>query len=69
MRRKQVKPEYFEKWNPKVDYRLEPLRYQIGRGQQGVLICEPYKSEICQHWRFKTVPEAHVSSKQILDMF
>ena len=45
------------------------MRYQIGRGQQGVLICEPYKSEICQHWRFKTVPEAHVSSKQILDMF
>mgnify|MGYP001187177665 FL=1 len=69
MRRKQVKPDYFEKWNPNVDYRLEPMRYQIGRGQQGVLICEPYKSEICQHWRFKTLPEAHESSEQILGMF
>ena len=69
MRRKQVKSEYFDKWNPKVDYRLEPLRYQIGRGQQGVLICEPYKSEICQHWRFKTLLEAHESSEQILGMF
>ena len=34
-----------------------------------MLICEPYKSEICAHWRFKTVPEAEVSSQTILEMF
>ena len=61
--------EYFQKWNPNVDYRKNPLEYNIGKGQQGVLICEPYKSEICQHWRFKTLPEAQESSREILDMF
>ena len=64
-----VSSEYFEKWNPDVDYRENPHLYKIGRGQQGVLICEPYKSEICKHWRFKTVPEAQASSEAILNMF
>lgn len=64
-----VSKEYFQKWNPNVDYRKNPHLYNIGRGQQGVLICEPYKSEICAHWRFKTVPEAEVSSQTILEMF
>ena len=64
-----VSEEYFKKWNPEVDYRQNPHLYRIGRGQQGVLICEPYKSEICAHWRFKTVPEAEVSSQTILNMF
>ena len=66
---KQVSADYFKKWNPDVDYRQNPHLYKIGRGQQGVLICEPYKSEICAHWRFKTVPEAKVSSQTILGMF
>tara|TARA_Y100001973_G_C5192240_1_gene331751 strand:- start:1841 stop:2335 length:495 start_codon:yes stop_codon:yes gene_type:complete len=61
--------EYFKKWNPSVDYRKNPELYRIGKGQQGVLICEPYKSEICRHWRFKTVPEAKQSSQKILEMF
>ena len=61
--------DYFEKWNPDVNYRANPHLYKIGRGQQGVLLCEPYKSEICAHWRFKTVPEAIISSKKILSMF
>jgi hypothetical protein len=60
---------YFEKWNPNINYRENPHMYKIGRGQQGVLICEPYKSEICAHWRFKTVPEALRSSNKILSMF
>ena len=64
-----VSEEYFKKWNPEVDYRQNPQLYRIGRGQQGVLICEPYKSEICAHWRFKTVPEAEASSQTILNMF
>ena len=34
-----------------------------------MLICEPYKSEICAHWRFKTPLEALVSSQKILKMF
>ena len=61
--------DYFKKWNPEGNYRQNPHLYRIGIGQQGVLICEPYKSEICAHWRFKTVPEAEVSSQIILKMF
>ena len=61
--------EYFEKWDPDVDYRKNPHLYNIGKGQQGVLICEPYKSEICQHWRFKTPEEASMSAHTIYKMF
>lgn len=64
-----IPKDYFEKWDPTVDYRQNPLLYNIGRGQQGVLICEPYKSEICAYWRFKTPREATDSSTQILKMF
>ena len=64
-----VSSEYFKKWNPNVNYRSNPHLYRIGRGQQGVLICEPYKSEISAYWRFKTVPEAKTSSQKILQMF
>ena len=64
-----ISKDYFVKWNPTVDYRKNPYLYNIGRGQQGVLICEPYKSEICAHWRFKTPRDATDSSSQILKMF
>ena len=33
-------------WKPGIDYRARPKRYRVGKGEQGVLICEPYKSEI-----------------------
>ena len=56
-------------WKKGVNYREEPYLYKIGRGQQGVLTCEPYKSEICKHWRFKTVELAEISSNKILEMF
>ena len=69
------KPSYvgFDKksysWKADVDYRLNPHLYEIGKGQQGVLTCEPYKSEICQHWRFKTPAMANQSADTILKMF
>lgn len=69
MAKKQVDDSYFEKWNPDINYRDHPEMYRIGRGQQGVLICEPYKSDICAKWRFKTPREAQVSSQNILVMF
>ena len=53
------KPTYlnFDKdnyaWKSDIDYRLYPEKYKVGKGEQGVLICEPYKSEIGKHWRFK----------------
>ncbi len=56
-------------WKPNIDYRKNPHLYKVGRGQQGVLICQPYKSELHIHWRFKTIEEATISSKKIYEMF
>lgn len=52
-----------------IDFRKQPVKYLIGRGEQGVLIAEPYKSEILPHWRFKTPDIAKESAKKIYDMF
>ena len=49
----------------RLDLRRRPDLYRIGRGEQGVLLVEPYKSEILPHWRFKTVAEAKVSAAAI----
>ena len=35
---------------------------------QGVLVCEPYKSEIGKHWRFKT-PNVAQKCETIYKMF
>ena len=56
-------------WKPDIDYRLHPEYYRVGKGEQGVLICEPYKSEIGQYWRFKTAAIAEDSSSHIYEMF
>ncbi|MBL0942440.1 MAG: DUF4385 domain-containing protein [Alphaproteobacteria bacterium] len=56
-------------WNSKVNYRLHPEQYKVGKGEQGVLLCEPYKSEILPYWRFKTPKIAQESSEKIFEMF
>lgn len=56
-------------WKANVDYRAHPNRYRVGRGEQGVLICEPYKSELTPHWRFKTPAVAKRSARKILRLF
>ncbi len=52
-----------------IDFRQNPELYQIGRGEQGVLLVEPYKSEILPHWRFKTPEIAQESAEKIYAMF
>ena len=52
-----------------TDFRRHPERYRIGRGEQGVLIAEPYKSEILPHWRFATPEKAQASAEKIYDLF
>jgi hypothetical protein len=52
-----------------VDFRAHPELYKIGRGEQGVLIAEPYKSEILIHWKFATPEKAKVSTEKILELF
>ncbi|MBD2040492.1 DUF4385 domain-containing protein [Microcoleus sp. FACHB-672] len=52
-----------------IDFRLSPELYRVGKGEQGVLLVEPYKSEILPHWRFKTPEIARQSSEKIYEMF
>ena len=56
-------------WKPDVDYKQNPLQYRIGRGQQGVLICQPYKNELYPLWRFKTPEKAKQSCDDIYNKF
>ncbi|HUQ30186.1 MAG TPA: DUF4385 domain-containing protein [Candidatus Paceibacterota bacterium] len=53
----------------KVDFRKRPDRYNVGKGEQGVLMVEPYKSEILPFWRFKTPDIAQKSAKKIYSLF
>lgn len=52
-----------------INFRKRPELYRIGKGEQGVLLVEPYKSEILPHWTFKTAAAARKSSTKIYEMF
>lgn len=52
-----------------IDFRSSPQLYRVGKGEQGVLLVEPYKSEILPYWRFKTPDIAKKSSEKIYEMF
>ncbi|XJS10796.1 DUF4385 domain-containing protein [Aerococcaceae bacterium WGS1372] len=52
-----------------INFWDQPELYRVGRGEQGVLLVEPYKSEILPHWRFKTPEIAKVSSDKIYQLF
>ena len=56
-------------WKPDTDYRAHPERYRVGKGEQGVLICQPYKGEIGAYWRFKNEEAARESSAAIWRLF
>ena len=52
-----------------TDFRQRPDLYRVGVGEQGVLLVEPYKSEILPHWRFKTPEIAQTSAEKIYELF
>jgi hypothetical protein len=56
-------------WKPDIDYRQTPEAYRVGKGEQGVLIVEPYKSEMTPHWRFRTPDIAQASADKLFAMF
>lgn len=56
-------------WKKGIDYRKFPEQYHVGKGEQGVLICEPYKSEILPFWKFKTPEMAQKGSEAIYELF
>ena len=53
----------------KINFREHPELYKVGKGEQGVLLIEPYKSELLPHWRFKTNKIAKKSSTKIYQIF
>lgn len=60
---------YYDQDFSKIDFRKTPDQYRIGKGEQGVLSVEPYKSEILPHWRFRTPEVAQESADKIYQMF
>ena len=52
-----------------LNFREHPELYCVGKGEQGVLLVEPYKGEILPYWRFKTPEIARESSNKIYSMF
>lgn len=52
-----------------IDFRKHPEKYRIGKGEQGVLLAEPYKSEILPFWKFATPDVAQKSAHTILNLF
>ncbi len=53
----------------RIDFRAQPALYRVGRGEQGVLLVQPYKSELLPHWRFATPELAQHSSALIFKKF
>ena len=52
-----------------TDFRAHPERYRVGRGEQGVLLVEPYKSELLPHWRFRTPGVARESAAKLRELY
>ncbi|MED4127645.1 MULTISPECIES: DUF4385 domain-containing protein [Shouchella] len=60
---------YYKQMDKHANHRKSPEKYLVGRGEQGVLMVEPYKSEILPHWRFKTPDIAKASAEKIYEQF
>lgn len=52
-----------------LNLREKPELYRVGKGEQGVLLVEPYKSEILPFWKFRTPCDAKKSAQQIIKFF
>lgn len=52
-----------------INFREHPEQYRVGKGEQGVLLVKPYKSEILPHWRFKTPEIARIPADKIYQLF
>ncbi|ENC5625520.1 DUF4385 domain-containing protein [Salmonella enterica] len=64
-----IKPFNYQQDFSSIDFRQQPELYQVGRGEQGVLLVEPYKSEILPFWRYKDEASALKSAEQIYQLF
>lgn len=64
-----IKPFNYQQDFSSIDFRQQPELYQVGRGEQGVLLVEPYKSEILPFWRYKDEASAMKSAEQVYQLF
>ncbi|EDT7876820.1 DUF4385 domain-containing protein [Salmonella enterica subsp. enterica serovar Cerro] len=64
-----IKPFNYQQDFSSIDFRQQPELYQVGRGEQGVLLVEPYKSEVLPFWRYKDEASAMKSAEQIYQLF
>lgn len=53
----------------KINFKKRPSLYRIGRGEDGVLLVQPYTSEISPFWQFEDEAQATESSEKIFEMF
>jgi uncharacterized protein DUF4385/uncharacterized protein DUF3253 len=52
-----------------IDFRKHPELYRVGQGERGVLVAEPYKSELLPLWRFKDETLARQSALALWKAF
>ena len=52
-----------------LNVRKHPELYRVGKSEQGVLLVEPYKSEILPYWKFKTPAMAKRAANRIYRLF
>ncbi|ESS07297.1 MAG: DUF4385 family protein of unknown function, partial [uncultured archaeon A07HB70] len=52
-----------------TDFREHPEEYEIGRGEQDVFKCEPYKTELLPLWSIKTLEKAEQGAEAIHEQF
>lgn len=62
-------PTYYRKEFKDIDFRKQPELYQVWKGEQGVLLVEPYKAEVLPYRRFKTPDIAKSSSEKLYELF
>lgn len=70
--RRRAKSSFYEHYAAlpaDTDFRRHPELYRVGKGEQGVLMVEPYKSELVPLWRFATPAVAKRSAAAIYRRF
>jgi len=57
------------KWKHDINYKLKPLLYEVTNDLGGMYVCEPYKTDLLQVWKFKDAQTSKSSASKIKDMF
>src|SRR6056297_1554053 len=52
-----------------IDFRAQPEKYDVGRGEQGVFKVEPYKSELLDLWGYADRETADEAGERIYEKY